>query len=115
MTEWCNDLSEEQYQRFEEHDKKRKRESIQAVRAKFQAKYDTAYENYQSAGDGRSYSAMERNEQLIEICDMALSTLEIGCPACARRERNAAANRQRLRAMGVESVPIETAIDMLYI
>lgn len=115
MTEWDNELTEEQYQRFEEQDKKRKREAIEAVRAKFQAKYDTAYENYQSAGDGRSYSAMERNEQLIEICDMALSTLETGCAACARRERNAAENRRRLRAMGGETVPLETAIDMLYI
>ena len=109
------ELTEEKEMEIERSEKKRRNEAIKAVRDKFQRRYNTAEENYNSAGDGRSYSAMIRNEQLIDICNLALQSLEDGCAQCARKERNAAENRRRLRAMNCDSIPLETAINFLYI
>lgn len=117
MREDWNEISEETLLRIERERKAQQIAMIIAVRDKFQCRYDTANENYQSAGDGRSYSAMLRNENLIDICNLALSALRDGCPNCGRRERNAAANRNKLRQMKDAGVALdyEAVMELLYI
>ena len=117
MNNYKFEITEEQAEQFERKEKQARIESIIAIRDKFQARYNVAEENYNSAGDGRSYSAMLRNEQLIDICELALQSLREGCPHCARKERNAAANRIKLRQMRENGIELDfnAVMDLLYI
>lgn len=108
--------TEEDDLRLERDRRNEQLKMILSYREQFEKRMNESEEAYQSAGDGRSRKAYERNRDIVDICDLAIQRISDGCADCARRERNAAAIRQRFRKMQEAGEPLkyEFVIDQLY-
>ncbi len=110
------ELTEEQEDQFRSQERNRQRELIQKIRSNAQKHYEQNEENYQSAGCSASLRAMNKWQDLLDVCNMAAEALETECSRCRQRYRNGIILAQQLRDRkdaGQEMIGIDEAIDLI--
>ena len=110
------ELTEEQEDQFRSEERNRRRELIEKIRSNAQKHYDQNEENYQSAGSPGSYRAMNKWRDLMDVCDMAMESLETECSRCRQRYRNGKIFEQQLKdrkTAGQEKIDIDEAIELI--
>lgn len=74
------EITEEQEDRFRSTERERKAELIERIRKNAQKHYDQNEENYQSAGSPGSYRAMNKWQDLLDLCSIPDCKLCISVP-----------------------------------
>ena len=110
------EITEEQEDRFRAEERRRKTELIERIRDNAQKHYDLNEANYQSAGMPGSLRAMNKWQDLLDVCSMAAESLETECSRCRQRYRNGKLCEQQLKdrkAAGMEKIDIDDAIELI--
>lgn len=58
---------------------------VEKIRADAQKRLDENERNYQDTGSSRTYKAIERNDNLVRTCDLALEAIKGDCHFCKRK------------------------------
>lgn len=110
------EITEEQEDHFRSEERNRQRELIEKIRQNAQKHYDHNEENYQSAGSPGSYRAMNKWQDLLDLCSIAQQSLDTECWRCQQRYRNGKQIAQQLKerqAVGVTQIDIDEAIELI--
>lgn len=79
--------TEEDQIRYEAESKERKRQIIQKKLDEAQRRYDEAERNYQDTGSSSCMRTMNRHNDMIMICGLALQALDSVCGKCERQRK----------------------------
>lgn len=88
---------------------------IRRVMADAQKRLEKAEENYQSTGSASASRTVQKYEEIVMVCEMALESLEQECYRCALHRRNGAhiTEELRKRAQTGSQMPIDEAISFI--
>ncbi len=110
------EITEEQEDRFRSTERERKAELIERICKNAQKHYDQNEENYQSAGSPGSYRAMNKWQDLLDLCSIAQESLSTECWRCQQRYRHGKHIAQQLaerKEAGQDKIDIDEAIDLI--
>lgn len=92
------------------------REKIRKIREDAQKRYDTQYENYQSTGAPSAERAMNKWQDLLDVCALAEQALSQSCYRCDLRYKHGKSLRATLEEReksGETTIKIGEAIGMI--
>lgn len=109
--------TEEDEIKLREDRKNWQREKIRKIRDDAQKRYDTQYDNYQSTGAPSAERAMNKWQDLLDVCALAESGLNQSCIRCELRSKNARSRGKSLeerKKLGEKTISIDEAIGIAY-